>query len=126
MLQKEVADRIVCPPGSRTYGILSVLLQTFFTVKRSFIVEPGAFAPPPKVKSAVVDLKRNDREHLPCKYATLKSVVKLAFQARRKTLRNALKTFTSAEVLASLPYMDLRAEQLTCDQFIELSVLLEK
>lgn len=126
MLQKEVADRIACPPGSRTYGILSVLLQTYFTIKRTCIVEPGAFSPPPKVRSAVLDMKRNNRAALPCNYSTLKRVVKQAFQNRRKTLRNSIKSLASSEIIASLPYMDMRAEQLTCDQFIELSVLLEK
>src|SRR5579859_4617212 len=91
MLQKEVADRIAEKEGSKTYGILSVLLQAFFTIDYLFKVPPGVFFPPPRVMSAVIRLTRNDRAHLACDEVLFFKVVKQAFQNRRKTLRNALK-----------------------------------
>ena len=91
MVQKEVAERIAEKPGSKTYGILSVLLQAWYDIEYLFTVEPGAFAPPPKVRSAVIRLTRNGRTSLGCDDKLFRQVVKTAFNQRRKTLRNALK-----------------------------------
>ena len=91
MVQKEVAERIAEKPGSKTYGILSVLLQAWYDIEYLFTVEPGAFAPPPKVRSAVIRLTRNGRSSLGCDEKLFRQVVKTAFNQRRKTLRNALK-----------------------------------
>jgi 16S rRNA (adenine1518-N6/adenine1519-N6)-dimethyltransferase len=126
MIQKEVADRIAAPHGSKTYGILSVLLQAFYEVKICFKVSPGVFNPPPKVMSAVVRLKRNKRETLSCNEQLFFQVVKQGFNNRRKTLRNALKNLNLAAEVAILPVMDKRAEQLSVDDFIELTRLIEE
>jgi 16S rRNA (adenine1518-N6/adenine1519-N6)-dimethyltransferase len=120
MVQKEVAQRIAAPPGSKTYGILSVLVQTYYDVELLFIVPPRAFNPAPKIDSAVIRFKRNERTEIPCGYPKLKMVVKLAFNQRRKTLRNALKSLTFVTnpeegVLAK------RAEQLSVEEFIALT-----
>jgi 16S rRNA (adenine1518-N6/adenine1519-N6)-dimethyltransferase len=125
MIQKEVADRIAAPHGNKTYGILSVLLQTFFDVEYLFKVAPGVFHPPPKVQSAVVRLQRNVRGALPCADAHFFRIVKQAFQTRRKTLRNALKNLNLHPSLATHPWMDKRAEQLSVENFIELACLTE-
>ncbi|MCU0420331.1 MAG: 16S rRNA (adenine(1518)-N(6)/adenine(1519)-N(6))-dimethyltransferase RsmA [Cyclobacteriaceae bacterium] len=121
MLQKEVADRIAEKEGSKTYGILSVLLQAYYTVDYLFKVPPGVFHPPPKVMSAVIRLVRNEREHLGCDEALFQKVVKQGFNNRRKTLRNALKVLAFPADVYSLPVMDKRAEQLSVDDFINLT-----
>lgn len=121
MLQKEVADRIAEKQGSKTYGILSVLLQAFFDVKLLFKVPPGAFSPPPKVMSAVIRLQRNKVVTLPCDEILFFQVVKQGFNNRRKTLRNALKNLNLTPAIAALPLLDQRAEQLSVDQFIFLT-----
>lgn len=125
MLQKEVADRIASKHGNKTYGILSVLLQAYFSIDYLFKVPPGVFTPPPKVMSAVIRLKRNDRVHLGCDEKFFVQVVKQAFNTRRKTLRNALKNLNLAAEVASLPLMDRRAEQLSVEEFISLTRLIE-
>lgn len=130
MIQKEVADRIAEPPGSKTYGILSVLLQAWYDIEYILSVGPGAFAPPPKVKSAVIRLKRNSRTELGCDEKLFKQVVKMAFNQRRKTLRNALKPLINekgltAEVLEN-PVFDLRAERLGVEDFVALTLLFSK
>ncbi len=132
MIQKEVAERIAEGPGSKTYGILSVLLQAWYDIEYLFTVEPGAFAPPPKVRSAVIRLRRNKREGLVCGDKEVdewlfRTVVKTGFNQRRKTLRNALKPLLNpeskgyAEFIAD-PVFDLRAERLSVDDFIALTV----
>jgi 16S rRNA (adenine1518-N6/adenine1519-N6)-dimethyltransferase len=126
MLQKEVADRIAASEGSKTYGILSVLLQAFYKVESLFKVSPGVFNPPPKVMSAVIRLKRNTREQLPCSEPLFFQVVKQGFNNRRKTLRNALKNLNLAAEVVLLPVMDKRAEQLSVETFIELTQAIEK
>jgi 16S rRNA (adenine1518-N6/adenine1519-N6)-dimethyltransferase len=126
MLQKEVADRIASKEGNKTYGILSVLLQAFYTIESLFKVPPGVFHPPPKVQSAVIRLTRNQRTHLPCDEASFVKVVKQGFQNRRKTLRNALKNLNLPASVYQLPVMDKRAEQLTVDDFIQLTQQVEK
>lgn len=126
MLQKEVADRIACPPGSKTYGILSVLLQAFYNIQYLFKVPPGVFTPPPKVMSAVIRLERNAVVALPCDETLFVQVVKQAFNTRRKTLRNALKNLNLAAEISALPLLDKRAEQLSVEQFTDLTLLIEK
>jgi 16S rRNA (adenine1518-N6/adenine1519-N6)-dimethyltransferase len=125
MLQKEVADRIAEKEGSKTYGILSVLLQAYYDIDYLFKVPPGAFHPPPKVMSAVIRLRRNSREALGCDERFFVQVVKQAFNTRRKTLRNALKNLNLAAEVSALPLMDKRAEQLSVDDFISLTRLIE-
>lgn len=126
MLQKEVADRLAASHGSKTYGILSVLLQTFFRVQYLFKVPPGVFTPPPQVMSAVIRLERNDVTQLRCDEALFFRVVKQAFNTRRKTLRNALKSLNLPPEVSGLPIMDKRAEQLSVDDFLSLTLLIEQ
>lgn len=120
MFQKEVAERIASPPGSKKYGILSVLLQIYFDIEYLFTVDENVFYPPPKVKSAVIRLRRNDVTHPGCDEKLLVSLVKVAFNQRRKMLRNPLKIFkfVDNEDVASL--MTKRAEQLSKEDFIFL------
>ena len=126
MLQKEVAERIASSHGSKTYGILSVLLQAYYDIKLLFKVPPGVFFPPPKVISAVIRLTRNKKEYLDCDEALFQKVVKQAFQMRRKTLRNALKSLNLAAFITALPVLDKRAEQLAVEDFIALTRLIGK
>jgi 16S rRNA (adenine1518-N6/adenine1519-N6)-dimethyltransferase len=126
MLQKEVADRIAEKEGSKTYGILSVLLQAYYDIEFLFKVPPGVFFPPPKVMSGVIRLIRNNRETLGCDEVIFKKVVKQSFQTRRKTLRNALKPLNLNAAIYALPIMDKRAEQLSVEQFISLTKLIEQ
>ena len=126
MIQKEVAERIAEPPGSKTYGILSVLLQAWYDIEYCFSVGPGAFAPPPKVQSAVIRLRRNTRLSLGCDEKLFKQVVKTAFNQRRKTLRNALKPLLPEGADTSDPIFDLRAERLGVEDFVRLTLLLTR
>jgi 16S rRNA (adenine1518-N6/adenine1519-N6)-dimethyltransferase len=121
MIQKEVAERLVSPPGSKQYGILSVLLQAYYSLEYLFTVEPHVFHPPPKVRSAVIRLKRNEVESLNCDEVLFKRVVKQGFQNRRKTLRNALKPLNLPGSKTTLPVFDQRAEQLSVAAFVELT-----
>ena len=125
MIQKEVADRIAEKPGSKTYGILSVLLQAWYDIEYVLSVGPGAFSPPPKVRSAVIRLTRNSRTELGCDEKLFKAVVKTAFNQRRKTLRNALKPLLPAGADASAFFadevFDLRAERLGVEDFVALT-----
>lgn len=118
MFQKEVALRIAEKPGSKQYGILSVLLQAFYDIEYCFSVDEHVFNPPPKVKSAVIRCVRNKRESLGCDEKLFIRVVKTAFNQRRKTLRNALKPIIQN---SELPFLELRAERLSVDDFIELT-----
>lgn len=124
MIQKEVADRIAEPPGSKTYGILSVLLQAWYDIDYVLSVGPGAFCPPPKVQSAVIRLRRNSRKELGCDEMLFRQVVKTAFNQRRKTLRNALKPLIKEGQDTSEGIFDLRAEKLSVEQFVYLTRLL--
>lgn len=126
MIQKEVADRIAEKEGTKTYGILSVFLQTFYDIEYLFKVPPGVFFPPPKVMSAVIRLVRNQRIKLECDETLYRKVVKQAFQNRRKTLRNALKILNLPPSISKLDLMDKRAEQLSVEQFIFLTNEIEK
>lgn len=126
MLQKEVAERIAAPHGSKTYGILSVLLQAYYHIELLFHVPPGVFHPPPKVMSSVVRLTRNERDRLDCDEVLFRKVVKQSFQMRRKTLRNALKPLNLPPSISTLSLLDKRAEQLSVEDFIALTRLIEK
>ncbi|MEO8734734.1 MAG: 16S rRNA (adenine(1518)-N(6)/adenine(1519)-N(6))-dimethyltransferase RsmA [Flavobacteriales bacterium] len=121
MFQKEVADRLCAGPGSRTYGITSVLTQVWFEMEMLFIVEPGSFIPPPKVRSAVIRMRRNERLHPPCDEKMLFRVVKAAFGQRRKTLHNALKSFEPLPHGVPLEFARKRAEELSVEDFITLA-----
>ncbi len=121
MFQKEVAQRICEKKGSKVYGILSVLTQAFYEAEYLFTVPPDVFDPPPKVDSGVLRLKRKEDFSLPCDEKLFFRVVKTAFQQRRKTLRNSLKTFAFSDSLKEDTIFDLRPEQLSVEQFIELT-----
>ena len=122
MVQKEVAERIASKHGNKTYGILSVILQAFFEIEYLFTVSENVFLPPPKVKSAVIRLKRNGVNNLPCNEILFFQVVKSAFNHRRKMLRNSLK-----EVCENVPdkFAEKRPEQLSVNDFIELTTSVE-
>jgi len=117
MFQKEVAERVASKPGNKQYGILSVLLQAFFDIEYLFTVEPCLFIPPPKVKSAVIRISRNYSKKLNVDELLFKNVVKTAFNQRRKTLRNSLKTFTFKTTCLTHPLFDKRPEQLSVEEF---------
>lgn len=125
MFQKEVAVRIAEKPGTKQYGILSVLLQAFYNIEYCFTVDEHVFNPPPKVKSGVIRCTRNDRSELPCDEKLFIRIVKSTFNQRRKTIKNTLKA-------AGLPYefehdfLRLRPEQLSVDNFILLTSIVEK
>ena len=122
MLQKEVAERLAAPPGNKTRGILSVLLQAWYDVEYLFTVSEHVFNPPPKVKSGVVKLTRNSVTDLGCDERLFKTVVKTSFGQRRKTLRNSLKSLLPSGVAKpENPMFTLRPEQLSVEQFIELT-----
>ncbi|MDO5523478.1 MAG: 16S rRNA (adenine(1518)-N(6)/adenine(1519)-N(6))-dimethyltransferase RsmA [Bacteroidia bacterium] len=126
MIQKEVAERMIASPGSKTYGILSILLQVWYDIEYLFTVSEQAFIPPPKVKSAVVRLTRNKRKRLNCNEKLFKSVVKTSFNQRRKMLRNSLKSLLPEESpLPDDPMLTKRPEQLSVAQFEELTNLIE-
>ncbi len=125
MLQKEVAQRICSKPGSKVYGILSVLLQAWYDCEYLFDVPPGVFSPPPKVISGVLRLTRNSRTELGCDEKLFKTVVKTAFGQRRKTLRNSLSGLIPAgSPLLQDPVLSLRPERLDVEEFIRITTLL--
>ena len=126
MFQKEVAQRICSKEGNKVYGILSVLTQAFYNAEYLFTVPPSVFNPPPKVESGVLRLIRKPDYSLPCDEALFFKVVKTAFQQRRKTLRNSLKTLNLSDNLREDIIFDKRPEQLSVKQFVELSQLIEK
>lgn len=122
MLQKEVALRIASPPGNKDYGILSVLLQAFYDIDYLISVPPGAFIPPPKVQSGVIRLRRNQVMKLECDEKLFFTVVKTAFNQRRKTLRNALKPLVD---LTESPILTRRAETLNVQEFVALTNMVQ-
>lgn len=129
MVQKEVAERIAARPGSKTYGILSVLIQAWYDVEYLFTVEPGVFNPPPKVRSAVIRLTRNQTQGLGCDEQLFRRVVKTTFNQRRKTLRNNIRPLltdgnfdqTAVDKLLAQPVFNMRPEQLSVADFVELT-----
>jgi 16S rRNA (adenine1518-N6/adenine1519-N6)-dimethyltransferase len=125
MFQKEVAARICSKEGSKVYGIMSVLVQAFYEAEYLFTVPPTVFIPPPRVDSGVLRLKRKKNFTLPVDEKLFFRVVKTAFQQRRKTLRNSLKSFNLSDNLKANAIFDKRPEQLSVDAFLELTLLVE-
>lgn len=125
MFQKEVAERVAAGPGSKTYGILSVLLSAFYNIEYLFTVNENVFNPPPKVKSAVIRLRRNDVKSLECDEKLFVQVVKAGFNQRRKTLRNALRQLNLPLDRINEETLAKRAEQLSVAQFIEITKTIE-
>ena len=130
MLQKEVAERLASGPGGRDYGILSVLLQTWYDIEYLFTVDESSFVPPPKVKSGVIRLWRNTRESLDCDWNTYKNIIKTTFGQRRKTLRNSIRQILSPDIISQYeegaPLLDKRPEQLGVEDFINLALIAEE
>ena len=126
MIQKEVAERIASKPGKKAYGILSVLLQAYYDIEYLFTVDEHVFNPPPKVKSAVIRMTRNNRQGLGCDEALFKNVVKTAFNQRRKQMRNSLMGIVGKEnSLLNDPIFTKRPEQLSVEEFIALTKKIE-
>ncbi|GAB4257109.1 MAG: 16S rRNA (adenine(1518)-N(6)/adenine(1519)-N(6)) -dimethyltransferase RsmA [Vicingaceae bacterium] len=123
MFQKEVAERMASKQGSKVYGITSVLLQAFYQIDYLFTVPENVFTPPPKVKSAVIKLKRNAIQQLDCDEKFFKTVVKTAFNQRRKTLRNSLKQWLNEDIKQHTIF-NKRPEQLSVQEFVELTNLI--
>jgi 16S rRNA (adenine1518-N6/adenine1519-N6)-dimethyltransferase len=127
MLQREVAQRLAAPPGTKARGILSVLLQAWYDIEYLFTVDEHVFNPPPKVKSGVIKMVRNAVTDLGCDPAKFKAVVKTTFGQRRKTIRNSLKPLLPAGMaMPESPLMAMRPEQLSVEQFVELTNLIDK
>lgn len=127
MIQKEVGDRLAAKPGTKAYGILSILIQVWYDVEYLFTVHENVFSPPPKVKSAVVLMKRNSRKKLECNEELLKKIVKGTFNQRRKKMRNSIQQIVGKDsLLLQDPIMDMRPEQISIEDFIELTVKVEK
>ncbi|BEH00465.1 16S rRNA (adenine(1518)-N(6)/adenine(1519)-N(6))-dimethyltransferase RsmA [Bacteroides sedimenti] len=127
MIQKEVAERIAAGPGSKTYGILSVLIQAWYNVEYLFTVSETVFNPPPKVKSAVIRMTRNETQELGCNEKLFKQVVKTTFNQRRKTLRNSIKPILGKECpIYRDEIFNKRPEQLSVAEFISLTNRVEK
>ena len=124
MFQKEVAERIVEPPGTKKYGIISVLVQAYFNVEYLFTVDENVFHPPPKVKSGVIRLQRNNVSELPCNEKLFKQIVKTTFNQRRKKIRNSIRSLLQNSDNEH-ELFTLRPEQLSVNQFIELTIFLE-
>ena len=126
MIQKEVAERIASKPGKKAYGILSVLLQTYYDIEYLFTVDEHVFNPPPKVKSAVIRMTRNSRQGLGCDETLFKNVVKTAFNQRRKQMRNSLMGLVGKDnPLLNDPIFTKRPEQLSVEEFISLTQLIQ-
>lgn len=127
MIQKEVAERIAAAPGSKTYGILSVLIQAWYRVEYLFTVHEHVFNPPPKVKSAVIRMTRNETTSLGCDEKLFKQIVKTTFNQRRKTLRNSISTILDkSNPLSADPLFNKRPEQLSVQEFIDLTNRVER
>nr|WP_319400594.1 16S rRNA (adenine(1518)-N(6)/adenine(1519)-N(6))-dimethyltransferase RsmA [uncultured Carboxylicivirga sp.] len=126
MLQKEVAERLAAGPGSKTYGVLSVLLQAFYNIEYLFTVHENVFDPPPKVKSGVIRLVRNDVSNIGCDEKLFVKVVKAIFNQRRKAIRNSIKSIEfNKEAIIDHEYLARRPEQMSVQDFIELTKMVE-
>lgn len=125
MFQKEVAERIAEKPGSKKYGIMSVLFQAFYDIEYCFTVDEHVFNPPPKVKSGVIRCTRNQRGSLPCDEKMFIRIVKMSFNQRRKTIRNSIKQLISGTDFDH-PFLTLRPERLSVEDFIELTKAIEQ
>ena len=123
MVQKEMAERMAAKEGSKTYGILSVLMQAWYSIDYLFTVNENVFNPPPKVKSAVIKMRRNAVTDLGCDEKLFVTIVKQAFNQRRKTLRNSLRTLLSPDIIG-YDVFNKRPEQLSIKEFIELTNLI--
>lgn len=121
MFQKEMAERIIAPPGGKDYGVISVLTQAFYEGKMLFNVSKGNFNPPPKVESAVIRLTRKENQELNYDFALFRNIVKTTFNQRRKMLRNTLKGFVKDETILEEPFFQKRPEELSVAEFIELT-----
>jgi 16S rRNA (adenine1518-N6/adenine1519-N6)-dimethyltransferase len=126
MFQKEVAERVVAGPGSKTYGVISVLIQAYYEGKVLFNVSPGNFNPPPKVQSAVIRLVRKENAELGCDEKLFKQIVKQTFGQRRKMLRNTMKTFLKDDEIIQDEFFQQRPERLSLDDFIQLTKWVEE
>ena len=130
MLQKEVAERLASGPGGKDYGILSVLLQTWYDIEYLFTVDETVFVPQPKVKSGVIRLWRNTRQTLECNWDIYKNIIKTTFGQRRKTLRNSIRQIISPDIVAQYEegaaLLDKRPEQLGVEDFINLALIAEE
>jgi len=125
MFQKEVAERIAAKPRNKTYGITSVLLQAFYDIEYLFTVHEHVFQPPPKVKSGVIRLTRNNVQKLDCDEKLFKQIVKAGFNQRRKTLRNSIKAFQLKPEFADHKYLTQRAEELSVSDFVALTNMVQ-
>ena len=127
MLQKEVAMRLASPPGNKDYGILSVLLRAWYDIEYLFTVDEHVFTPPPKVKSGVIRLVRNQRQDLGCDERLFKNIVKTTFNRRRKTIRNSIRPITGDTPLPQEhPLLGKRPEQLDVEEFVQLTRLVSE
>jgi 16S rRNA (adenine1518-N6/adenine1519-N6)-dimethyltransferase len=125
MVQKEVAERMIASPGKKTYGILSVLLQRWYNIEYLFTVDENVFIPPPKVKSAVIKMTRNDRQDMQCNENLFIRLVKTTFNQRRKIIKNSIKPLLGDKIY-DCDFMNMRPEQLSIAQFIDFTNEIEK
>ena len=125
MFQKEVSDRVIAPPGSKTYGVVSVLIQAYYTGETVVKVSPGSFNPPPKVMSSVIRLRRKENFELGCDYSFFRTVVKTAFGQRRKMMRNTLKGLVKDPALLKDSYFTRRPEELGVEEFVDLTLKIQ-
>jgi 16S rRNA (adenine1518-N6/adenine1519-N6)-dimethyltransferase len=126
MFQKEVAERVVAPSGDKTYGVTSVLVQAFYQGEYLFSVDKGAFTPPPKVRSGVIRLTRREKPLIDCSEKVFRRVVKVAFQQRRKMLRNTMKSLIPDDPVLKEPLFAKRPEKLSIEEFATLALMIEQ
>ncbi len=126
MFQKEVAKRVVAPSGSKVYGVISILIQAYYSGEYLFTVEPDSFTPAPKVLSGVIRLTRKENQDIGCDHKLFKSIVKITFGQRRKMLRNTMKSFLHEDPYLKDPFFSKRPEELSVEDFIELAKEVEK
>ncbi len=121
MFQKEVAERVVADPGSKVYGVISVLIQAWYEGEYLFTVDKSNFTPPPQVQSGVIRLKRKDKKELGCDEKLFKSIVKQTFSQRRKMLRNTMKSFLKGNPILEDPFFTKRPEKVSVEEFVQLT-----